>query len=427
LKEDRRVPVFYLEDSNGEMKSFGLAMMFRLPYENSVVQTIAHTSTDHFSFDAYEKYKEQYKIEKDKKWEPDLSDLVFGYSNKEKSLKGRVQFSHFVSEKSVSEIATAGLKTTVLGGPKASYYPNYLEQPNLGTNGQYKLFWDPDARIRGWKRYPAQCIPEIEYPELPVSNGKVNYDVATKFIPVCKNTVFKGSLRFHNLRPVELGALLWTLTWGGDKYCQHNIGMGKPLGLGRISIDILEKRNTETSEDLDLKEPVEQFKDYMTKEIAEDWETSKQITELKRMADIRYWNEDWTTSYPHLGMNARDNDFNNAKNAKTKLDRYSDIADDEHKHTVKVETREDKMKQAEKEAKIAAASEGLDPELQKVFESLRNLTKGKLNNKLKNNELTEKGNELTEEEKQVLRIQPREAWEKWQWEVIESRKNNWNK
>lgn len=424
IEHGERVPVFYVENAQGTPDTFGLAMMYRLPYENSVMQTVAHTSKDHLSPEICEKYKCE-----SAGFRPDLSDLMFGYTNKDDSLRGRVQFSHFVSAKSVGEIETAGLKTTVLGGPKASYYPNYLEQPvNLSSPSNYKLFWDKDARIRGWKRYPAQNV-SANYPKPPEINGKVNEDVSTKLIPLKAGAEFKGSVRFFNLKPEELGALLWTLTWGGDKYCQHNIGMGKPLGLGRISIDILEKWNRETSGDLDLNDPVEQFKKYMTKEIA-GWETSEQITELKRMADIRYWNDEWTTSYPVLGMNVKDNEFEYAKGNRrdnrpgNRLDRYSEIAD---QHDVKVETLEEQKKQAEKKAKIAAASEGLAPELQKVFESLRNLTKGKLNNKLKNNELTDKGNELTEKEVEVLRTQPSEAWEKWQWEVIDSRRKNWDK
>ena len=423
LKEGRKVPVFYLEDSEGNIKSFGLAMMYRLPYDNSVVQTIEHTSRDHFSFDAYEKYEDKNKDkdeDKDKnknkdKWQPDLSDLIFGYSNKGKSLKGRVQFSHFVSVENTDKIQDAGLKETVLGGPKATFYPNYLEQPN--PKAGYKMFWDKDAKISGWKRYPAQGI-EASYPQPPVVNGKKNEDVATKLTPLPKGTVFEGFVRFFNLKPVELGALLWTLTWGGEKYCQHKIGMGKPLGLGRISIDILEKWNRETSEDLDLNDPVEQFKNYMTKEIA-DWETSEQITELKKMADIRFWSES-TTSYPILDMNCKPaiNEFNDAKTAMEKLERYSENAD---RHDVKVETLEDKMKKAEKDARIETASKGLTPELQEVFKSLCKLKKGDLKNKLK-------ANDITAEERAVLKIQNQDAWvEKWQWEVIEEQRKRWDK
>ncbi len=426
LKEGRKVPVFYLEDSEGNIKSFGLAMMYRLPYDNSVVQTIEHTSRDHFSFDAYKKYENKNKDKDDKnkdkdEWKPDLSDLIFGYSNKEKSLKGRVQFSHFISKDKVGEIETVGeTKTTVLGGPKASYYPNYLEQPDLKAG--YKLFWDKDAKIRGWKRYPAQGI-EASYPPPPEINGKVNEDVATKLIPLKAGAEFKGSVRFFNLKHEELGALLWAITWDKDKYCQHNIGMGKPLGLGRISIDITAQVITETSETMD--DFLAEFKKYMNGKVP-NWEKSEQITELKRMADIRFWSDEVTTSYPILDMNCKPtiNEFNDAKTAMEKLERYSEIAD---RHDVKVETLEDKLKKDEKKAKIAAASEGLAPELQKVFESLRNLTKGKLNNKLKNNELTDKGNELTEKEVAVLKIQPQDAWEKWQWEVIDSRRKNWDK
>ena len=406
IEHGERVPVFYVENAQGTPDTFGLAMMYRMPYDNSVFETIAHTSKEHLP-------SEQFRA--------DLSDLIFGYTNKNDSLRGRVQFSHFISKDNVEKIKTVGLKMTVLGGPKASYYPNYLEQPDNLSSLNYKLFWDKDAKIRGWKRYPAQNI-SANYPKPPVVNGKMNEDVATKLTPLPKDTVFTGTVRFHNLKHEELGALLWAVTWDKDKYCQHNIGMGKPLGLGRISIDITAQVNTETSEAINSDDFLAKFKEYMNGKV-QNWEESDQIKELKKMADIRFWNDKWTTSYPILDMDGRNNEFEYAKgNRKDKrpgnrLERYSDIAE---KHNVKVETREEQMKQAEKEAKIAAASEGLAPELQKAFESLYGLKKGDLKNKLKEND-------LTAAEREVLRKQPKDVWSKWQSEVIEEQRKRWDK
>ena len=43
------------------------------------------------------------------------------------------------------------------------------------------------------------------------------------------------------MRPVELGALFWALTWGDSDQHFHSLGMGKPYGLGRVKIEIDEK------------------------------------------------------------------------------------------------------------------------------------------------------------------------------------------
>ncbi len=66
----------------------------------------------------------------------------------------------------------------------------------------------------------------------------MNYDVATAFRPVKAGARFSGSVRFHNLKREELGALIWTLSWGGDSCLRHSLGMGKSLGMGGCSIDI---------------------------------------------------------------------------------------------------------------------------------------------------------------------------------------------
>jgi len=230
-KEELDVPVFYLVDEKDEVESFGLAMMYRLPYLKTIKQAIENTSSNHFTDKA------------------DLSDLIFGMTSDKGSLKGRVQVSHFFeSISSETNVKNISLHKTVLGGPRPTFYPNYVEQPDRIS--QYKNYMDSDVKIRGWKRYPAENN-QPSYPSLPRDrNGRENTDVATMLRPLPCGTVFEGKIRFHNLRPIELGALIWVLTWGENKKCQHKIGMGKPLGLGRISVEIdvtkelLSKMNT---------------------------------------------------------------------------------------------------------------------------------------------------------------------------------------
>lgn len=52
-----------------------------------------------------------------------------------------------------------------------------------------------------------------------------------------KGAQFRATVRFFNLRPAELGALLSALTWHGDSSCLHGIGFGKPYGYGVIGIE----------------------------------------------------------------------------------------------------------------------------------------------------------------------------------------------
>ena len=53
--------------------------------------------------------------------------------------------------------------------------------------------------------------------------------------PVKPRTTFKGRVRFENLSDVELGALLSALQLPSSQ--RHQIGMGKPLGMGSVRIE----------------------------------------------------------------------------------------------------------------------------------------------------------------------------------------------
>ena len=98
-------------------------------------------------------------------------------------MKGRVFFE--TAMYTGSEEKTENTQATVLSSAKASYYPNYLEQPAELSEGRYQLkTWKPyntyaddnDVKIRGWKRYPVRSDEEIEIP--PVAD-KVSEDAKT--------------------------------------------------------------------------------------------------------------------------------------------------------------------------------------------------------------------------------------------------------
>lgn len=61
--------------------------------------------------------------------------------------------------------------------------------------------------------------------------------VASQLRPLPAGTVFSGVIRYRNLRPEELGLLLWSLRL--EEGCCQAVGMGKPYGYGRMRIDSL--------------------------------------------------------------------------------------------------------------------------------------------------------------------------------------------
>ena len=54
--------------------------------------------------------------------------------------------------------------------------------------------------------------------------------------PISPGSIFKGTIRFENFSDEELGALLFAIDLPAE--CCHKLGMGKPLGLGSVRLDI---------------------------------------------------------------------------------------------------------------------------------------------------------------------------------------------
>lgn len=130
---------------------------------------------------------------------------------------------------------------TILNGAKPSYFPNYIKQTTtsegnkLATGKNYATYLLTDEnqnpQIRGWKRYPARP----EYKPEPVPAGNDNTNVQTRLHVLPKDTLFKSRVIFHNLKPEELGALLWSIHLEGHR---HGLGMGKSFGAGQVTVDI---------------------------------------------------------------------------------------------------------------------------------------------------------------------------------------------
>lgn len=296
------IPVFYLPDSKGNPESLGLSQMYRLPYKNTLMEAVLHSS---------ELHGETSRM--------DLPECIFGkIDNNKSSLRGRVQFEDAVG----TNVSLDQMVTTILGNPKPSFYPNYIEQ-NI-SNSDYTTLMDDDVRLRGWKRYPVRNETN------PLKPDDKQKNVGVHFTPLKKGSVFEGKIHFHNLKPQELGALLWAITWNSDKKLSHSIGMGKPYGFGQIkaeikSLDFLENLsksndyNIASSEQISLWQ--ETFENYMKTQLV-DWEKSSQLTELFAMANPE--NEkrpNWKLEHLKLGS---PNEFVSAKKAKEFLAPYSE-------------------------------------------------------------------------------------------------------
>ena len=199
------VPVFFRKDET-EIKDFGFSRLYRQPYRKSIHQCIP------------DNHKRGGDI--------DLAQAVFGYSNKEESLKGRVRFSHAICKNKKGTVEELTPVFITPGSPKPSFYPFYLKQKE---GERLKTYGSENARIQGWKRF-------LLHPEAKPSEKFTNSKIQSGFSPLSAGTTFTCRISYHNLRPFELGALIQAVDFLGETDVFHSIGYAKPFGYGKIKV-----------------------------------------------------------------------------------------------------------------------------------------------------------------------------------------------
>jgi hypothetical protein len=265
------IPVFALLDNKSQPTAIGLASMFRLAYKNSIgkLRPASHQ-------------KETTKL--------DFVETLFGNIDADKgsnSLKSRV---HFLTSATISNPQPLSGMDVILNSPKPSFYPYYLKQKcgdKLGTVVKKPQNNKPDyntfdkGELSGYKRYPVR--QKIN----PLLADNTQKKIASTLKALPEKTTFEGRVQVHNLRPIELGALVWAITWGNQPHLRHALGMAKPYGYGQTSInitnlDIPVVQNNGQS--ISLLDCMNAFEDYMLSQV-KDWKTSTIINNLLAQAD----------------------------------------------------------------------------------------------------------------------------------------------
>jgi len=315
LGQGEAVPVFFLCEGD-RLRAFGLAMMFRLPYELSIGNAVDNAGSAHRKPDG----------------PPDFAEGLFGTVRASGSrtrpgatfaLKGRVGIGHAVATDACTPLQA---RSAVLAGPKASYFPIYVEQPKDGR--PYKTWMDRDAVPRGWKRYrPRESVWTPPQPTDGSGRPSTNDRVMSEFCPLPSGTRFKAKVDVHNLRPVELGALLWALDFGGHDQARHAVGMGRPLGYGRTGMKVTRADLRDMRDrPVDERACIAAFRAYMDEQMGGDegaWQASPQVQELLALAipvkdgEARY-----------MRLKGRLNEFRDAKNSHSSLNPLTPMARD---------------------------------------------------------------------------------------------------
>ena len=220
------IPVWYFQETDGTSR-LGLCKMPRFLYDNSVGDMVSHCQGTGYKNDSLY----------------DLTDIMFGTVKTDPdqenfNMKGRVFFSDLLS---IGKPETFTVCDMILAEPKASFYPAYLNGKNYNN---------PESTIAGYKFYNLR--KEFVYPGYIDEHGNRhegnckkssndNKNVSSALEMVVPNSEFRGAISFHNLRPFELGALLWALRLGdktGKTEHHHMLGHAKPYGAGEIEITV---------------------------------------------------------------------------------------------------------------------------------------------------------------------------------------------
>lgn len=278
LFKGESIPVFFILDNDGEVESMGLSYMFKYPAFNSVHNGIKPLSL----------------LDKDKH---DLCECIFGYTDKKGSLRGRVQFSPAFLQ---GEPSFYQAPPIVLSSPHPSYYPIYL--------GKGQTWNSEFVTIAGRKRYPVRSMDTLN------ENSTGSHDMIRNIIPLNPGSTFIGKIYFHNLKPIELGALISSVTFCNNEDCYHSLGQGKPFGYGKVKMSLKSasvKKNSDGT-DFDFIQAAYAFEKEMSQSI-ENWKESDQLKELFAMAKgfSQSMNENFT--YMHMDTDSKKNEFKTEK------------------------------------------------------------------------------------------------------------------
>lgn len=286
------IPVFFRLDGD-KVKDFGLAFLYKLPYEKTPYDTLGsnHKRTDF-----------------------DLADCIFGTVNGQSPLRGRVQISNAFS----SNAKPSNRYRLALGSPKASYYPLYIRQSgNNGVTSRYMTY--NDGTVAGWKRYMVRANAF----ERNTGDDKID----TIIYPLAPQTEFSCKVRFHNLLKEELGALLSAITFHNTNGCYHQIGQGKPYGFGKVDIKVTHFAafTPDGEKCTDVINPMMYFEGLMYESIKNSWAEHDRIVQLFTMAHSEVTADD-VMDYMQLSVDDKNNEFSAAKVAGEYLNAYTQLS-----------------------------------------------------------------------------------------------------
>ncbi len=290
IEEGQEIPVSFKRDKTGNIIAIGMGKMFRYPYKYDI-KTLVGNSQDSQSYVG----------------KHDLCETIFGWTDKNYSMKGRVQISNaFMQEEFRTNMQEV---KGVFGTPKPSFYPFYLKQDSYPNIKNY----DDNAKISGRKFYR---IHKGNSTMLPPKGNKEDNKIETSFIPIPENNLFLMRINIHNLRKVEIGALLAAITFNHTEGAFHNIGAAKGFGYGKIKCEKIKLNGFKFQEEEYLKAFEMEMENFVREKTKEDYTSSNSIQTLIGIASEH---QDKDVRQMEMKNSQGDNDFEACKKASNKL------------------------------------------------------------------------------------------------------------
>lgn len=227
--------LFYLLDDRANLVFFGSTMMFRLPYMKTVenfipeiLRCLNHLDYAETIFGTVESLRKNPKFDG-------------------RQLAGRVFFSDAICTTPnpfFQNNKQGRFVPKILSSPKPTSFQLYLAQPTPNHKNDLKSYYDADETvIRGSKRYWHKTALAEDQEAFADQQQQAHINNLTSkqhtiIKPVKKGAEFVGKVYFENLLEEELGALLTALELSANGSSKrHQIGMGKPYGLGSVKVE----------------------------------------------------------------------------------------------------------------------------------------------------------------------------------------------
>lgn len=171
-----------------------------------------------------------------------VSDGTFESSKVASALASRVRFSDgtVVSPDENTEYYVNETTLKILASPKLPSPSMYFSDREFQGKYVSKTALEPEKhKPNGFKfflHHPKACLPESKH--IPWKTGSENLHMKQKVRvkPIRQEVDFNFIVSFENLSAAELELLLVGLKPSEDSH--HKLGMGKPLGLGSVKVDI---------------------------------------------------------------------------------------------------------------------------------------------------------------------------------------------